>query len=63
MTKISSFQTNPILIGDFEFSPILELFGYPFVSDFDIRISGFSLGGVSVVKTVSGDPRWPALGD
>ena len=45
MTKISSFQTNPILIGGFEFSPSLGSFGYPFVSvrgaAFDIRISNF----------------------
>jgi hypothetical protein len=49
MTKISRFQTNAILIGGFEFSPILGLFGYPFVSDFGIRISDF--GGVSVGNT------------
>jgi len=40
MTKISSFQTIPILIGGFEFSPSL---GYlaAFVSAFDIRVSDF----------------------
>jgi hypothetical protein len=41
MTKTSKFQTNSIRIRGFEYSPILDLFGLLFVSDFDIRISGF----------------------
>jgi hypothetical protein len=40
MAKISSFQTNPILLEVLNF---LQVWGYlaAFVSDFDIRVSDF----------------------
>jgi len=36
MTKIRNFQTISIPNWSFEFSPILDLFGRLFVSDFEI---------------------------
>jgi len=68
MTKISSFQTIPILIGGFEVSPSL---GYlaAFVSAFDIRVSDFfsqrfcgecfltEKSGITVKKGLSHEPE------
>jgi len=47
MTKIPNFQTNSIPHRSLEFSPILDLFGRLFVSDFEIRISDLSFLGLS----------------
>jgi hypothetical protein len=46
MTKTPNFQTNSFRIRGFEFSPILDLFGRLFVSDFEIRISDLSFWGL-----------------
>ena len=59
MTKISKFQTNAIRIDGFEFSSILDLFGYPFVSDFVLRI--FSVHSLASFAANSSQPSCSSL--